>query len=122
MTMTLARRAAPLLITTMLAALPAWAQTTQTAPGQMSTEPSGTSRKAMPHSSDAASARRPGETMQSLVERRIADLHGRLHITSQQGPQWDQFAQAMRHNATEMDQMYRQRAEKGDGKIHGGVR
>ena len=127
MQVTLAQRAAPLLITTMLVAAPVWAQTagsqtspattppaattTQTAPGGMSA-PSGTSQKAAPHSSHAAMARQPGETMQSLVERRITDLHGKLHITSQQSQQWDQFAQVMRDNAREMDQVYKQRAEK----------
>ena len=50
--------------------------------------------------------------MQSLVERRIADLHSRLHITPQQSQQWDQFAQVMRDNAHEMDQIYQARAEK----------
>ena len=74
--------------------------------------PSGTSQKAAPHSSHGAMARQPGETMQSLVERRITDLHGKLHITSQQSQQWDQFAQVMRDNAREMDQVYKQRAEK----------
>ena len=57
-------------------------------------------------------ARQPGETTQSLVERRITDLHGKLHITSQQSQPWDQFAQVMRDNAREMDQVYKQRAEK----------
>jgi periplasmic protein CpxP/Spy len=128
MQVTLVQRAAPLLITTMLVAAPVWAQTagsqsspatappaattTQTAqPGGMSA-PSGTSQKAAPRSSHAAMARQPGETMQNLVERRITDLHGKLHITSQQSQQWDQFAQVMRDNAREMDQVYKQRAEK----------
>ena len=127
MTVTLTQRAAPLLITTMLVAAPVWAQTTgsqtspaatppattttQTAPNGMSV-PSGTSQKAAPRSSHAAMARQPGETMQGLVERRITDLHGKLHITSQQSQQWDQFAQVMRDNAREMDQVYQQRAEK----------
>jgi hypothetical protein len=74
--------------------------------------PSGTSQKAAPRSSHSAMARQPGETMQSLVERRITDLHGKLHITSQQSQQWDQFAQVMRDNAREMDQIYKQRAQK----------
>ena len=123
MQVTLAQRAAPLLITTMLVAAPVWAQTTgsQTSrndPCRTTTSrpaesaPSGTSQKAAPHSSHAAMARQPGETMQSLVERRITDLHGKLHITSQQSQQWDQFAQVMRDNAREMDQIYQQRAEK----------
>jgi protein CpxP len=127
MQVTLARRAVPLLITTMLVAAPAWAQTagsqtgpaatppvattTQTAPSGMSA-PSGTSQMAAPHSNHAAMARQPGETMQSLVERRITDLHGKLHITSQQSQPWDQFAQVMRDNAREMDEVYKQRAEK----------
>ncbi len=109
---TLVQRAAPLLITTMLVAAPGWAQTTagQTNPGDNA--PSGTTQKAMPHTSRAASARQPGEAMQNLVERRIADLHSRLHITPQQSQQWDQFAQVMRDNGKAMDQIYQQRAEK----------
>jgi protein CpxP len=121
-------RAAPLLITTMLVAAPAWAQSTssQTAPGatsapsmsqttapsQASSAPSGTVHKAMPSSHAAATARQPGETMQSLVERRITDLHSKLHITPAQAQQWDQFAQVMRDNAKDTDQAYQQRAEK----------
>jgi periplasmic protein CpxP/Spy len=129
MKVTLAQRAVPLLITTMLVAAPVWAQTAgsqtspattppaattiQTAPSGMSA-PSGTSQKAAPHSSHAAMARQPGETMQSLVEHRITDLHGKLHITSQQSQPWDQFAQVMRDNAREMDGVYKQRAQKLD--------
>lgn len=124
----LAQRAAPLLITTMLVAAPAWAQTTgsqtnpataspgatttETAPNGISSAPSGTAQKAMPHTSRSALAKQPGETMQNLVERRITDLHSRLQITPQQSQQWDQFTQVMRDNAREMDQIYRQRAEK----------
>ncbi len=112
MTKTLVQRAAPLLATTLLFAAPAFAQTqSQTAPDQSSI-PSGTSQKATPHGSRAASARRPGETIESLVERRIADLHSRLHITPQQTQQWDQFAQVMRDNAKAMETIYQQRAEK----------
>jgi hypothetical protein len=50
--------------------------------------------------------------MQALVDRRIADLHARLHITPQQSQQWDLFAQVMRDNAKQMDDLYRQRAAK----------
>ena len=57
-------------------------------------------------------ARQPGDTTQTLVERRITDLHSRLHITSQQTQPWDQFAQVMRDNAREMDAIYKQRAER----------
>ncbi len=117
MIVTIAQRAAPLLITTMLVAAPAWAQTTgsqtgpATPPSGMTDVPSGTSEKAAPHTSGSAMARQPGETSQNLVERRIADLHAKLHITSQQSQQWDQFAQVMRDNAREMDGVYQQRAE-----------
>jgi periplasmic protein CpxP/Spy len=126
---TLVNRAAPLLITTMLVAVPAWAQSTSsptasgdttpttgssTAAAQTSSAPTGTTHKAMPRSSShAASApRQQGETMQSLVDRRITDLHGKLHITADQSQQWDQFTQVMRDNAKQMDDAYQQRAEK----------
>jgi LTXXQ motif family protein len=111
---TLARRAAPLLFTTILAAGPAWAQTTTGQPdtAPTATAPSGTGQKASPHNNLAAAERPRGETMQALVDQRIAELHSQLHITSQQSRQWDQFAQAMRDNAKEMDALYRQRAEK----------
>ena len=127
MIVTIAQRAAPLLITTMLVAAPAWAQTaagptpamsspgtttTPAAPSGMNTVPSGTSEKAAPHTSGSAMARQPGETSQNLVERRIADLHAKLHITSQQSQQWDQFTQVMRDNAREMDGIYQERAQK----------
>jgi protein CpxP len=138
---TLLTRAAPLLITTMLVAAPAWAQSTatptttppsgtspvtpQTPPltsstmapssqratsAQTTTAPSGTAHKAMPHS--ASAARQPGETMVSMVDRRITELHSRLHITAEQKPQWDQFTQVMRDNAKQMDEAYQQRAQK----------
>ena len=93
--------ALPVLLATTLA-LPAWAQTT--------TAPSGTTHKATPSHSTAA--RQSGETMESLVNRRITDLHGRLHITQDQSQQWDQFAQQMRDNARNIDQAYQRRAQK----------
>ena len=120
---TLANRAAPLLITAMLAATPAWAQPSNApaspsaaAPpvtsGPTVSGPSGTAHEAMPRHRRAAAAEQPGKTMQSLAERRISDLHSRLHITADQSPQWDKFAEIMRQNATEMDQSNQQRAEK----------
>ena len=124
---TLAHRAAPLLITTILVAAPAWAQqstttpnnpsaSAPTAPGssstQMSSEPSGTGHKAIASHGRQAVARQPGESMQSLAERRITDIYARLHITQDQNQQWEQFAQVMRDNAKEIDQSYQQRAQK----------
>ena len=113
MTMTLAQRAAPLLLTTMLIAAPAWAQTApQTAPGPITSTPSGADLKAAPHTSNTASARQPGHSIETMVDRRIADLHNRLRITPEQAQQWDQFALTMRDNARGMDELYQQRAEK----------
>jgi periplasmic protein CpxP/Spy len=123
---TLATRAAPFLITTLLVAAPAWAQSADTSaglpggtPASQSVPPatsgpgggSGTGHAAMLHGRRAVVARQPGETIHSLTERRIADLHSRLHITAEQTRQWDQFAQVMRQNATELEQTNRQRAE-----------
>jgi hypothetical protein len=112
MTMTFARRAAPLLAATILAAGPAWAQTTANPGEPAASTPSGTSEKATPHPRRSTAERPRGETMQALVDRRIADLHARLHITPQQSQQWDLFAQVMRDNAKQMDDLYRQRAAK----------
>lgn len=124
---TLATRAAPFLITILLVAATSWAQTTDTSAGlpggtaasqsapPATSGPSGgaaTGHAAMLHGRRSAVARQPGETIQSLTERRIADLHSRLHITAEQTQQWDQLAQVMRQNATELEQTNRQRAEK----------
>ncbi len=120
-------RAAPLMVATMLVATPLWAQTTTTTPatpptpaqtpstdtGQIGETPSGTAHKAFPHHNrSAAVERQPGESMQTLVERRLADLHSRLHITSEQEPQWQQYTSVLRDNAQGIDQSFRQRAEK----------
>jgi len=149
----LAKRAAPLLVTTMLVAVPAWAQTSApsassppataqtqppaaTTPGTPSTTapstmgnmqggsmgnmssgskmgqgPSGTMHKGMPHSRTAAAVP-ADQTMQTMVENRLNDLHSRLKISAAQGQQWDQFAQVMRDNAKAMDQLYKDRADK----------
>jgi protein CpxP len=124
MKLTLARRAAPLFVTTMIVAAPAWAQSTSPSPGttvtppsmtgpsaQTSSAPSGTSHKAMPHSAQATT-RQPGESMQGLVERRITELRTSLHITPAEQQPFDQFAQVMRDNAKAIDQSYQERAEK----------
>lgn len=69
-----------------------------------------TTRQATTTHTRKASTRAPGENMEQMAEKRINDLHARLHITAQQQPQWDQFAQAMRDNAKDLDQAYQQRA------------
>jgi protein CpxP len=48
----------------------------------------------------------PGQADQ--VERQIADLQKKLHITAAQQPQFDAFAQIMRENAQAMDVLMRQ--------------
>ncbi len=62
----------------------------------------------------AVAGRPAGQTMTQMAEQRIADLHARLHITAQQQPQWDQFAQVMRDNAKDVDSAYQQRAASFD--------
>jgi periplasmic protein CpxP/Spy len=44
------------------------------------------------------------------VELHIGQLHAQLHITPAQQAQWDQFAQVMRDNAKDMNQVLEQRA------------
>jgi hypothetical protein len=46
------------------------------------------------------------------VEQRITELHKQLRITPAQDAQWQQFAQVMRDNARNMDQLMEQRASK----------
>jgi hypothetical protein len=64
------------------------------------------------HSRAAATEQQPGENMEAMVNRRITELHNRLHITSQQDQQWNQFADVMRDNARSIDQDFHQRADK----------
>ena len=51
------------------------------------------------------------KSAEERVERRIAELHAQLKITPAEQQQWDQFAQVMRDNAREMDQVFVQRAQ-----------
>jgi periplasmic protein CpxP/Spy len=53
----------------------------------------------------------PGKNAEERVERRIKELHGQLQITPAEEPQWNEFAQAMRENARDMDQAFVQRAQ-----------
>jgi len=52
-----------------------------------------------------------GKTAEERVENRINELHAQLRITPAEQQQWDQFAQAMRENAREMDQVLLQRSQ-----------
>jgi protein CpxP len=53
----------------------------------------------------------PGKNAQERVEHRIAELHAQLRITPAERQQWDQFAEVMRENARDMDQVVMQRAQ-----------
>jgi protein CpxP len=52
-----------------------------------------------------------GKSMEERVENRIKQLHAQLQITPAEQSQWDQFAQAMRDNARDMDRALVQRAQ-----------
>jgi len=53
-----------------------------------------------------------GKTAEERVEQRIKELHAQLRITADERPQWDQFAQVMRENARDMDQVWLQRVDR----------
>ena len=52
-----------------------------------------------------------GKNAEERVENRINELHAQLRITPAEQQQWDQFAQAMRENARDMDQVLMQRSQ-----------
>jgi hypothetical protein len=52
-----------------------------------------------------------GKNAEERVEGRIKELHAQLHITPAEEPQWNEFAQVMRENARDMDQVFMQRAQ-----------
>lgn len=110
MTSMLAARAVPVLVATLLLAAPAWAQTSTPSPSAPDTGSAETTQQASPHATAATA--RPRMTLEAMVERRLRNLHGKLHITQAQSRQWDQFALVMRDNARSMDQLYKERAEK----------
>jgi LTXXQ motif family protein len=56
-----------------------------------------------------APAPAPSET-NPAVEKRIKELHSKLHITAAQQTQWDNLVQVMRDNATAMMDLQKQRA------------
>lgn len=80
--------------------LPPAGAVAQTAPGG----PAGTEAAAPETGAERAMLQR--------VDRRIAELHTRLHITSAEESQWRQFADAMRDNARQMAQKLAEREQK----------
>jgi periplasmic protein CpxP/Spy len=120
--------AATLFVTTMLAAAPVLAQPTTTQPGTApgtssaptestpapaTSAPTTSTHRGTAHG-DRSAAIPPGQTMEVLVDRRIAQLHRQLQITPAEDPQWDQFTQVMRNNAKELDQAFKDRSDKLD--------
>jgi periplasmic protein CpxP/Spy len=52
-----------------------------------------------------------GKNAEERVEHRINELHAQLRITPAERVQWDQFAEVMRTNARDIDQIVIQRAQ-----------
>ena len=82
----------PALVAGLFAAAPLMAQTTAATPATASAPA-------------PAAASAPATHRDTMVERRITELHAKLKITPAEQKPFDDFAQAMRDNATRMDQL-----------------
>jgi protein CpxP len=82
----------------------------QSSQAPVSVTPQGTAPPAAA-SSPMAGHPVPGKNAQERVEHRIAELHAQLRITPAERQQWDQFAEVMRENARDMDQVVMQRGQ-----------
>ena len=73
-------------------------------------------------SSGAAAAAPAQRGPAEHVEARIADLHKKLHITTDQEPQFKAYADVLRSNAQAMQDLFQQRAqapsENADDRLH----
>ena len=107
MKMNVSGRFAPVAVAALLS-LPAtaWAQASQSPATQAATPPP-------PAAAASPMADHPvsGKNAEERVENRIKELHAQLRITPAEEPQWNEFAQVMRENAREMDQVFMQRAQ-----------
>jgi hypothetical protein len=65
---------------------------------------------AAPPATPAPASSPANHAMPPHVDDRINQMHQRLHITAEQQPAWDAFAQAMRDNAAASAQAYKDRA------------
>lgn len=65
---------------------------------------------AAPPATPAPASSSAKHMMPPHVDDRINQMHQRLHITAEQQPSWDAFAQAMRDNAAASAQAYQDRA------------
>jgi hypothetical protein len=70
-------------------------------------------RAAPPAAASSPMAGHPvaGKNAEERVENRINELHAQLRITPAERQQWDQFADVMRANARDMDQVLMQRSQ-----------
>ncbi len=59
---------------------------------------------------NATTMKAPMESMSARVAEHIAHLRAELQITPAEEPQWHQFAQVMRGNATQMEAAFKARA------------
>jgi len=102
--------AAVVALTGALLVVPALAQTTPSAPPPTAAP---SAAPAAPSTAPATKAA-PTKTSKRLsgVDARIASLHKRLKITAAQEPQWQQVAQVMRDNATQIEQLVKERDAK----------
>jgi hypothetical protein len=107
MKLNLSGRLTPVAVAALLS-LPAaaWAQSSQSPATQAATPPPPAAA-----ASPMADHPVPGKNAEERVEARIKELHAQLHITPAEEPLWNEFAQAMRENAREMDQVFMQRAQ-----------
>ncbi len=100
-----------LVLTTAGAAAPARAQTTSTEPSTApSTAAPSTVTPAHRMSGHRVGSRR-GMSPADAVDRRIADLHRRLHITADQEAQWAGVAQVMRDDAQAVEAVAKERQQ-----------
>ncbi|MEJ1977594.1 MAG: hypothetical protein WDN49_17280 [Acetobacteraceae bacterium] len=83
----------------------AFAQTTA-APAPTTPAPAAAS----PVSTAAPAAAPLPKDVAAKVEQHIKQLHDQLGITAAEQSQWDQFAQVMRDNATQMGDAFHERA------------
>ena len=98
--------ASALLAAGLLSAGPVLAQTTA-APAQ-NTAPAGNAAPA--HTPSSAQATGKPDSYTSALNERITSMHQRLHITAEQEPAWDAFAQTMRDNADAVRTDYEKRS------------
>lgn len=82
---------------------------TNASPSAVSPSADGSSGSVQPPANTPVTAQ--GKRVRAQVEQRIADLHRRLHITQAEEPLWNDFANTMRQNAAEMDQLFQQRQQ-----------